>query len=144
MSCCCSNTGSKKGRQDCPECGNPCLSVMHQVMLQQVQFPDNQSIPEGDYAFCANRGCTTGYFSASTMISKSILRAFQAGDEAMLCYCFDISESVYRMALADGTAKAIKDFVVQQTKEGLCACESRNPSGRCCLANFRQMEKNYD
>jgi len=113
-------------------------------MLHQIQFPDNQSIPEGDYALCVNRDCATGYFSASTIIPKSTLRAFQAGDEAMLCYCFDISESTYRSALGDGTAEAMKAFVVQQTKEGLCACESRNPSGRCCLASFRKMEKAYD
>jgi len=62
----------------------------------------------------------------------------------MLCYCFDISEAAYRIALADGMAKAMKAFVVQQTKEGLCACESRNTSGRCCLADFRQMEKDHD
>jgi len=59
----------------------------------------------------------------------------------MLCHCFDIAESTYRNALADGTAEATKAFVVQQTKDGLCACESRNPSGRCCLASFRPMEK---
>jgi len=46
--------------------------------------------------------------------------------------------------VADGTAKAMKAFVVQQTKEGLCACEARNTSGRCCLADFRQMEKDHD
>jgi len=144
MSCCCNTTASGKGRQDCPECGKSCLSVMKQAMLHQVQFPDNQSIPEGDYAFCANRDCATGYFSASTIIPKSTLRAFQAGQAAMLCHCFDISELAYRTALDDGTAEAMKAFVVQQTKEGLCACESRNPSGRCCLASFKQMEKAHD
>jgi len=51
---------------------------------------------------------------------------------------------VYRRALAEGTAEAIKAFVVQQTKEKLCACESRNPSGRCCLADFKRMEKAHD
>ena len=113
-------------------------------MLHQVQFPDNQNIAEGDYAFCANRDCNSGYFSTSDMILKTGLRAFQTGQQAMLCHCFDISEAVYRTALADGTAEAMKAFVVQQTKDGLCACESRNPSGRCCLASFRQMEKNHD
>jgi len=113
-------------------------------MLQQVQFPVNQSITENDYAFCSNRDCITGYFSASDIIPKSGLRAFQPNLDAMLCHCFDISESVYRAALANGSAEAMKAFVVQQTKDGLCACESRNPSGRCCLASFRQMEKAHD
>jgi len=110
-------------------------------MLQQVQSPHNQRMAEGDYACCTNRDCHVGYFSTSEMIPKTRLRAFQAGHQAMLCYCFDISESAYRAALDDGTAEAIKAFVVQQTKDSLCACECRNPSGRCCLASFRAMEK---
>jgi len=110
-------------------------------MLHQIQFPDNQNITENDYAFCSNRDCTTGYFSASDSIPKTRLRAFQSDQQMKLCYCFDISESMYRTALADGTAEAIKAFVVQQTKDSLCACEARNPSGRCCLAGFRAMEK---
>jgi len=113
-------------------------------MLHQVQFPDNQDIAEGDYACCANPDCNTGYFSTSSTIPKSRFRAFQPGQLAMLCHCFDISKPVYRRALAEGTAEAIKAFVVQQTKEKLCACESRNPSGRCCLADFKRMEKAHD
>jgi len=113
-------------------------------MLHQVQFPDNRSLAVDDYSFCPNRNCTTGYFSPSTAIPKSKLRAFQSEQGAVLCYCFDISEAVYRTALDDGTAAIIKAFVVQQTKAGLCACESRNPSGRCCLAAFRQLEKEHD
>jgi len=113
-------------------------------MLHQVQFPDNQGIAEGDYAFCTNCDCDTGYFSALNMIPKTLLRAFHVNQHAMLCHCFDVSESDYRTALADGNAKVIKGFVVQQTKDKLCACESRNPSGHCCLASFKQMEKDYD
>ncbi len=118
MSCCCSSAASKKERQDCPECGKPCLPVIKQAILHQVQFPNNQSIAEGDYAFCANRGCATGYFSASTMIPKSTLRTFRTGAEAMLCYCFDISEATYRTALGDGTAQAMKAFVCPTDERG--------------------------
>jgi len=113
-------------------------------MLHQVQFPVNQNLIEGDYAFCANRDCMAGYFSPSAMIPKSQLRAFQPDQTAMLCHCFDISEAVYRIALGDGTAENIKDFVVRQTKQKLCVCESTNPSGHCCLASFVRMEKAHD
>jgi len=37
------------------------------------------------------------------------------------------------VALAD---PGIRDFVVAQTRLGLCACDTRNPSGRCCLIDF--------
>jgi len=113
-------------------------------MLHQLRFPENQRLSEDDYAFCSNYDCQVGYFSSSNAITKAHLRAFQPDQQPMLCHCFDISESAYQAALSDGTAKAIKAFVVRQTKEKLCACESRNPSGRCCLADFKRMEKAHD
>ncbi|WP_318024113.1 putative iron-sulfur cluster-binding metallochaperone [Ghiorsea bivora] len=143
MSCSCCSTTNKKGRKVCPTCKQSCFPVGRQTMLHQVQFPDNQNMVSGDYAFCSNQDCTTGYFSAVTIISKSKLREFQSEKYTMLCHCFAISKPVYQTALNNGTAKAIKDFVVKQTKESLCACESRNPSGRCCLVNFTRMEKEH-
>jgi len=144
MSCACCNTTTKKTRMSCPACGQNCFPVSRQTILHQVQFPENQAIAEGGYAFCANSECNVGYFSESCSISKTRLRAFQSGQQAMLCHCFDISESVYRAALTDGTAQAMKAFVVKQTKDKLCACESRNPSGRCCLIDFSREEKRSD
>ncbi|MDQ6957466.1 MAG: hypothetical protein Q9M21_09760, partial [Mariprofundaceae bacterium] len=69
---------------------------------------------------------------------------FHADHPVMLCHCFDISQSDYSKALQSKESGAMKAFVIQQTKDKLCACESRNPSGRCCLADFRQMEKAHD
>ena len=48
----------------------------------------------------------------------------------MLCYCFGVSRADFDRN--PGT----KDFVTAQTKAGLCACETSNPSGRCCLKDF--------
>jgi hypothetical protein len=140
MSCSCCSTRTKKEKITCPVCNKTCLSVSLQTVLHQVKFPDNQHLLAGDYAFCSDQDCTVGYFSAATVIAKSQLRAFQPEQIAMLCHCFDISQSSYRAALADGTAQAIKAYVIQKTKESLCACKSRNPSGRCCLADFQKME----
>jgi len=114
------------------------------TLWHQVLFPYNRDLVEDHFDFCADRDCTTGYFSSSIRIPKSQMRVFQPGRQAMLCHCFDIAEAVYRAAMADGKAAAIKAFVIQQTKAGLCACEARNPSGRCCLAAFRQIEKAHD
>jgi len=57
-----------------------------------------------------------GCFSISDSFPKTSLRAFQPGQQAMLCHCFDISESAYRTALDDGRAKSIKALVVQHYK----------------------------
>lgn len=138
MSCC--ETPSSK-RQDCPECGKSCLPVKRQTMLHQVAFPDNRKIPEEDFAYCPETACGVGYFSASNIIPKLKMRAFENNSQSMLCHCFDVSQPVYQAAIESATHEAIKAFVVQQTKSGACACEARNPSGRCCLADFARLEK---
>ena len=139
MACSCCAASTVASRSVCPTCGGSGVGVSRQTLLHQVPFPDNQSLADEAYAYCADPDCPTGYFFAADTIPKQRLRAFRDG-RAMLCHCFDISRESYRVALADGTAAQIKAFVVRQTKERLCACESRNPSGRCCLADFRRME----
>lgn len=54
----------------------------------------------------------------------------EASDDTLLCYCFGVSKKDFQSDLA------IREFVVGQTKAGLCSCETSNPSGRCCLKNF--------
>jgi len=145
MSCCCSgSTSSEKARHDCPKCGKTCLSVSYQTLIHQVQNPENQKIKQEEaYSFCANPTCDVAYFSSSTTIFKHKVRALKAHQDAMLCYCFDMTLSHYQSALKQGTSASMKQFVIQQTKTDLCACTTRNPSGRCCLANFKLIERKY-
>jgi len=111
-----------------------------QTLLHHVRFPENQSLLNEHYFYCANEGCEAVYFSENHHVARDIVRKPTAH---MLCYCFDISQSAYRAALHADMGEPIKNFVVQQTQAGLCACASRNPSGRCCLADFRQIEKSH-
>ncbi len=138
MACCNTET---KSRSTCPACRQCCIPASWQTMLHQIRFPENQSLANDDYTFCTNRDCPAGYISASHMVPKNLLRAFDPDRPAMLCHCFDISEPGYVTALRNHTAGAIRDFVVRQTRAGLCACEIRSPDGRCCLARFRELEK---
>ncbi len=56
--------------------------------------------------------------------------------DRMLCYCFDIRESNVREELEKTGQSQSKAFVMELVKLKLCACEVRNPSGKCCLADF--------
>jgi len=87
------------------------------------------------YFFCEDPGCDVVYFGEDdSVIVKSQLRhevgCKTLSDHAMLCYCFGITK-----ADAQGDV-GIRDFVVAQTRLRLCACVTRNPSGRCCLKSF--------
>ena len=141
MSDCCSKP-SKKPSQACPHCGIECKPVTMRTVYQQTRFPENQQLVTDSYYFCPSRHCSSAYFSSTgNSIAKSLLITQQAIQNDMLCYCFDISSACYRSALQTHTADAIKNFVIQRTKLAECACEIRNPSGQCCLAKFKQLEK---
>ena len=141
MSNCCSKPGQKTS-QACPQCNIDCKPVTMRTLYQQVRFPENQQIVADHYFFCPSRDCLTAYFSGTgNSIAKSLLITQQAIQSDTLCYCFDISSACYRSALQTHTAEPIKNFVIQRTKSAECACEIRNPSGQCCLAKFKQLEK---
>lgn len=144
MSDCCSNSSSRTSTQSCPDCGKSCKSVELHTLHHQVKFPENQAISSGSYYFCSAKDCAIAYFSSTGKnIAKQQLTTYQDILKDKLCYCFDIDSASYLNALGANSnhAEAIKDFVIQRTKSGECACELRNPSGQCCLAKFKQLEK---
>lgn len=87
------------------------------------------------YFFCDDPSCDVVYFGDDgSRIFKSQLRTSigikETSDDALLCYCFRISRRDF------ANTPATRDFVVAQTKEGRCSCDTSNPSGRCCLKDF--------
>jgi Zinc binding domain len=142
MSNCCSGSHPKPATQACPQCDTACKSVKMPTLYHQVRFPENQGIISGSYYFCPSKDCATAYFSAvGDSIPKQQLTTHQDIQNDKLCYCFDIDAADYLNAQSTNHAEAIKIFVIQRTKSGECACELRNPSGQCCLAKFKYIEK---
>jgi Zinc binding domain len=142
MSDCCSGSHLKPATQACPQCDIACKNVEMRTLYHQVRFPENQQIIADTYYFCPAKNCATAYFSvAGNSAPKQHLRTHQDIQSDKLCYCFDIDAADYLTALNTNHAEPIKNFVMQRTKSGECACELRNPSGQCCLAKFKHLEK---
>lgn len=138
--CCCPNSSSKT-KQICPECGSTCKSVGMPTLYHQVRFSENQALITDSYYFCPTKTCSIAYFSCSgRTIPKQHLRSYESIQNDVLCYCFDIGVEQYVSALKEHRAKLIKAFVIQRNQAGECACEFRNPSGHCCLADFKRLE----
>jgi Zinc binding domain len=142
MSDCCASNPAKATAQACSQCGTNCKSVEMRTLYHQIKFPENQAIVSNTYYFCPNKDCATAYFSTvGNNITKQHLTTHQDIQRDKLCYCFDIDAADYLTALSTNQAEPIKHFVMLRTKSGECACETRNPSGQCCLARFKQLEK---
>ena len=138
MSDCCTTSESKAThprKRLCPGNGGEGMEVQARTIAHHIrhawQWNDNGS----RYYFCADPECDIVYFGDDgSVILKSQLRTLvgvkEACGEALACYCFGVTKAD---ALSDF---GIRNFVVLQTKLGLCSCDTSNPSGRCCLKNF--------
>ena len=54
----------------------------------------------------------------------------EQSDDSLICYCFGVT------AQEAATNPEVKAFVIEETKEHVCECEARNPSGKCCSKDF--------
>ncbi len=142
MTNCCTTQTSKTA---CPVCANKSNSVRKDTLLHNLVFPLNMDVEEEQHYYCTNIDCAIAYFTGPGITTnKTDLRAHDQIRQGWLCYCFEISTSAYKKALMAGGEEPIKSFVIEQTKHGTCACEIRNPSGRCCLADFKRLEKQHE
>ncbi len=144
MSKCCSNSSHFALSQACPGCGQECKNVETRTLYHQIKYPENIKIKSDRYFFCPHKHCVVGYFSsAGSVIPKNHFRTQNEINNDRLCFCFGIDAMQYQAALKNQLSEVIKRFVIDKTQSGVCACEIRNPSGQCCLAHFKQLEKQY-
>jgi hypothetical protein len=60
-----------------------------------------------------------------------------AADDVFVCYCFRYTPNTIRAARRATGTSAVVDQITRNIQAGRCACEIRNPQGRCCLGNVR-------
>jgi hypothetical protein len=143
--CCSSSSGEIKAETkqttECPNCRASATPVERALLLHQIVAPLNQQLPSDDFFFCPDLNCKAVYFSSRGEIIENVHIRGEAGQKStdanrILCYCFDISHARVIEEIEQTGRSASKAFVVEQTRLKNCACEIRNPSGRCCLRDF--------
>ncbi len=139
MSDCCDH--SPGGKRRCPDCGNVSGTVSLQTLLHHIRSPLNQHLGEQARFFCGTPDCATVYFSAAGERYRLKDLRTPVGQKShdpdrTLCYCFGISHKQVMDEEASAGCGFSRTFVEQQTRLKNCACEVRNPSGRCCLRDF--------
>ena len=138
MSDCCSTSCDSDGvpkTHRCPVNGKVYKAISLKTVLHQIAEPWCWDGLQDTYFFCDDPDCEVVYFAQDdSVIKKSDLRMPEGAKEgskgALLCYCFGVS---FHDAVEN---PEIRQFVIEQTKKGICACEIRNPSGKCCLKDF--------
>lgn len=138
MSDCCASTCESKPKVrkcECPVCHQVALDVSIRTMMQHMKEVWRYNFSDKTYFYCRTKGCDVVYFTeVGERLNKVDIRTHigikEQEDSALICYCFGVSKAVAAMK------REVKDFVIKQTKESTCACETSNPSGRCCLKDF--------
>lgn len=138
MNNCCNNNKTSANHPKlhcCPINGLSYASVKRKTLLHHIKQPWQGLLTDQAYYFCTDPKCEVVYFGQdNTIIQTHDLRTtvWQKSDSetANICYCFGVTKK-----LASSNKKA-KAFVIEQTKNSLCSCETSNPSGHCCLKDF--------
>lgn len=141
MPCCSSNQCTNNAAQTprkltCPVNGQSYATLATQTVKHHLKHPwHHPNLDEHTFAFCADPACEVIYFdeSGDTFTQADVRTPVgqkSEAPEALICYCFDVSR-------ADAAKfPDAQDYVLAQTKAKQCACEIRNPSGKCCLKDF--------
>lgn len=138
MSDCCStscNTESIPKKHTCPANGKQYGQVSSTTIKHHIKAPWLWHEKNQGYYFCSDPDCSVVYFGEdNSVIEKASLRTEvgvkEKTENALVCYCFGITK------LEAKNNPHARQYVVEQTKKQQCACETRNPSGKCCLSDF--------
>lgn len=129
----------KAAPEKCPTCQKKGQTMLL-TTVRAVLNPDamRRCLPE-TYCFCQTSDCPVVYFGQTNCFEIADLRVpvFQKSTAADIpvCYCFGFS----RDDLAAPEGHLIPQHIQTYVKNKQCACELRNPQGRCCLGNIRQV-----
>lgn len=136
-SCCTDSECGVEGR--CPASGTAGRPVAWQTVaaLTVGRVPRNQT-----YWLCEDSGCQVVYFGsdgpALTVADVAPSPGFKAASDGLVCYCFLHRQSDLERDVREGWATRTFDAITEQVRAGNCACEVRNPTGKCCLGAIQR------
>ncbi|MGI8654559.1 MAG: putative iron-sulfur cluster-binding metallochaperone [Pyrinomonadaceae bacterium] len=130
----------------CTACGNTGRSVERKTVLHHVRHDLLERVKNEAYRFCPDPNCSLVYYSDggahfSTDDLRELVTVKASGDKRPLCYCFGLNEGDARDEIARAGNSSIPAQISQLIKAGMCACETRNPAGVCCLGQVNKAVK---
>lgn len=131
----------------CRKCLGQSRPVSRKTVLLMLKPEFLERAMTGTYRFCTTAECPIVNFEEHTRNSFSLddlrvtvgVKATQA--PILLCYCFGFDESHIRNEVSRTGSTPIPERISRLIREGLCACELRNPAGVCCLGEVNRAAK---
>lgn len=108
-------------------------------------------MPRTQYYFCESPDCDVVYFALDSQAAifrrgDLVVRVGvkETADPIPVCYCFGFTRKDIENEIAETGRSTIAQRISAEVKAGNCACEVKNPSGRCCLGDVNRAIKDFD
>ena len=116
------------------------LTVKSLVRQLPLRMPNTQ------YYFCEAQDCDVVYFALDSQAPifrrENLLvpvGAKATSDPIPVCYCFGFTRKDIEDEIAETGRSTVADRIIAEVRAGRCACEVKNPSGKCCLGGFTRV-----
>lgn len=136
---CCSVPAEPANAARCPASGYEGRQVDWTTVAALTRGP----VPaKQGFRLCREPDCEVVYYgSAGTVLTMSDLTVqpgFKDGSDGLVCYCFLHRKYEIASQLTKTGKTDVFDSIKREVEAGSCACEVRNPSGKCCLGEVQQ------
>lgn len=130
----------------CPRCGNrsPSVSI---ITLYHLLDPlcARDVKPNQRHGICKNRSCPVLYFSSNheqvwETSDVRITVGFKQNSNELprtVCYCFGYTDENIADEIEETGDSTVAEWISERVQAEECACEYKNPTGRCCLGDVR-------
>lgn len=103
-------------------------------------------MPNTQYYFCEAQDCDVVYFGMDSQApvfrrADLLVRVGvkEKADPIPVCYCFGFTRGDIHDEIAETGRSTIAGRISAEVKAGNCACEVKNPSGKCCLGSVTRV-----
>src|ERR1700730_1639732 len=101
-----------------------------------------------EYYFCEAADCDVVYFAfdgQAPMFERADLLvrvgAKETADPIPVCYCFGFTRKDIENEISETGRSTVANRIKTEVNAGNCACEVRNPSGKCCVGDVTRTAK---
>jgi len=152
MDCCTlennNNQEKSSAKNICTICGKISKKVEYKTVLMILKYEQIITAKDGEYFYCINPNCNVVYFSnkLGLVYYKKDVRLRigikEKKEPKLVCYCFNITEKQITDEIKLTGKSTIPNFITEKIQNKLCACNIKNPSGKCCLGDVKNIKLN--
>ena len=125
----------------CPQCSCKGQSIDNATLKSLISVTLHR-VEDVKHRFCAEANCTVAYFAEDRSetfytydLRERIYQKEPDAEDVLVCYCFFHTLGEIQNSVNDEGNSPIVADIKYGIQQGHCACDWRNPEGKCCLGN---------